>query len=382
MHDLLLTLIGTASFLLVAVSYMLRSILWLRVAALASGALGIPYNAYLAAGSEGQTADELWRVTFWLSSFFLINVWQSFRLLHANIEVRLPEEDRLLGSSVFPQMRSRDIRDLLASAEQIAFADGGVVLSTGDRTDALYCVARGGLLERLPAGDVRRLPRFSLFGDATWLVQEQYDGSPGQLISAGESLLYRWPYDALRELVSGRPEMSAAIADGIARGMVKKRGFLLTDEPAGEDVPLTLPERRLHAATFGHMRVSPFHALCALSEIEDVPAGAPIEPAGRLGVVERGVVEARREDGHHFSLRHGHLVGEIGFFVPERDRGPNVRLVAGDGVTLRWWTPHAIAGIADRGGALHTGLLQAICRDVTGKLAAPLNSARCAAGAA
>ena len=72
MLDIVMPWVGFASFALSAAAWMMQRILWLRLTALCSGALGITYNGYLAMHADAVTASELWKIVGWLCLFFAI----------------------------------------------------------------------------------------------------------------------------------------------------------------------------------------------------------------------------------------------------------------------------------------------------------------------
>lgn len=92
-----------------AVSFLMQSILWLRIFAILSGALGLLYNSSIAMGWLGPANPELWNVVAWLALFFTINIVQSIRLVVRHTEAPLSEPERKLLAQAFPQMSSRGL---------------------------------------------------------------------------------------------------------------------------------------------------------------------------------------------------------------------------------------------------------------------------------
>lgn len=111
-----LSWIGHLSFFLSALSFMMSSILLLRLLAIGSLLVGIAYNSMIAMGfANGVPNPELWNVVGWLVTFLLINVGQSIRLLVQNNEIKLPEIERSLLAIAAPLMRTRGWAKLKAS---------------------------------------------------------------------------------------------------------------------------------------------------------------------------------------------------------------------------------------------------------------------------
>jgi hypothetical protein len=106
----LANVIGTLSFALSALAYLMTDILKLRMLAIAAGVTGLLYNALLPSGP-------LWLVLFWLSLFFVINCANLARAIVAQMEVSLSADQKALLAETFPSMHSRDWMQLLAMKE-------------------------------------------------------------------------------------------------------------------------------------------------------------------------------------------------------------------------------------------------------------------------
>lgn len=86
--------IGHLSFVLSALSFIMRDMLMLRSVALVSAAVVIYYNYAIPAGP-------LWLVIFWLSVFALIHVYRIVELTRERREVHFTDEELELHQTVF-----------------------------------------------------------------------------------------------------------------------------------------------------------------------------------------------------------------------------------------------------------------------------------------
>ena len=76
-------LAGHASFALIALSFLVKDILWLRVLSVAASVAGIAYNYF-------GPATPLWLVIYWNIFFLVINLTQIALILRDNLSDFMP----------------------------------------------------------------------------------------------------------------------------------------------------------------------------------------------------------------------------------------------------------------------------------------------------
>lgn len=219
-------LLGNLSFGLTAASWMLRSVLRLRLVAIAATAISIWFNYIIPQGP-------LWQVIYWLIFFEAINVVQVALLLRGMSEVALSNRDKAILVAAWPQMHSRDFSRLMAAGETVEYAPGTAVLEVGDGTDKLWLVVDGWLDEARDDGRNYRLGVGSTIGGATFIARDNLGGSPSR-VSAGLRgvAVVRWSYPHLRAMIEKKPRMGAPLYEGITRAMIVKYRMLREHEAA------------------------------------------------------------------------------------------------------------------------------------------------------
>lgn len=216
---------GHASFALSAFGWLMRDIVKLRLFALASLVFGLVYNATLSSGP-------LWLVLFWLSVFFSINVYRVGREIVERIEVSLPAELKAIAAETFPLMHTRDFTLLAKSAEIVEYAQGDTLLNVGDSTEHVCLLVRGRTAE-LRDDRVEPIRRAAgvLWGELTFVIgPAQFDASPCKIVvQSPKAIVWRWRYEDLRALLTGRDRLHAALSDAYVRSAGFKHGLLATD---------------------------------------------------------------------------------------------------------------------------------------------------------
>lgn len=222
LHELL----GHVSFGLTALSWLMRSVVWLRLMAIIATALGIWFNYIIPGGP-------LWQVIGWLSLFEAINLVQVVMLIRDMSEVMLSNREKAVLVAAWPQMHSRDFRRLMGHGDMVELAPGADILSVGDSTDSLWLVVDGWMDEARDDGTQYQLGVGATIGGATFIARDDLGGSPSK-VTAGERgvAVVKWRYAVLHTLVADHPRMGAPLYEGITRAMIVKYRMLREHESA------------------------------------------------------------------------------------------------------------------------------------------------------
>ena len=126
---------GHLSYVLIAVSYWLTDIFWLRLMAVVGLAFEILY--FWLSGGDLRTGIG------WGLIFILINLYQIYRLVKDRLSLRLPEADRELLRSVFTGLDDAQIARLLAAGEFCEVADGMALAEEDQALNRLFFICAG-----------------------------------------------------------------------------------------------------------------------------------------------------------------------------------------------------------------------------------------------
>ena len=131
-HDL----VGNASYVLLAVSYLVTNIYWLRVLAIIALTVEAVYF-YMAGDST------LWVGILWIGIFNAINVVQLVILARARLKVRMSEEERTLHASVFGRLEKVDFARVLAAGAFAELPEGTTLTRQDHPVESLYLLLKG-----------------------------------------------------------------------------------------------------------------------------------------------------------------------------------------------------------------------------------------------
>jgi Cyclic nucleotide-binding domain len=154
---------GHLSYVLIAVSYWLTDIFWLRLVAVVGLALEMLY--FWLSGGDLRTGIG------WGLIFILINLYQIYRLVKDRLSLRLPEADRELLRSVFTGLDDAQIARLLAAGEFCDVADGVALAEENQALNRLFFICAGRVRVTIADRQVSHLERGTFVGEVAFLTE-------------------------------------------------------------------------------------------------------------------------------------------------------------------------------------------------------------------
>ena len=124
-----------AANVLLLVAYSVRDVLWLRLFAVASALIAIPYFALQPA--------PLWVPIAWSSVFAAINLFQSWRLFVERRPVKLTPEEEQVRRLAFEDLPSRKVLQVLSVGSWINVETGERIIERGKCPEAISLIVRG-----------------------------------------------------------------------------------------------------------------------------------------------------------------------------------------------------------------------------------------------
>jgi CRP-like cAMP-binding protein len=150
------------SYVVIAISYFLTNIFWLRVAAIVGLALEIVY--FTATGTSWRTGIP------WDIAFILINLFELALLLREKARARLPNEDAQMLRRAFEGLDDTQIAKLLRAADWRDFAVADIVTRQDAPVDALYFILSGRARVEVDGHTVAHLESGAFIGEIAYLT--------------------------------------------------------------------------------------------------------------------------------------------------------------------------------------------------------------------
>jgi CRP-like cAMP-binding protein len=155
---------GHLSYVLIAVSYWLTNMFWLRLVAVVGLSLEILYF-WLSAG-------DLRTGIGWDLIFISINLYQIYRIVKDRLSLRLPEPDRELLRSVLTGLDDAQIARLLMAGELCEIAEGTTLAEEDQPLGKLFFICAGRVRVTISGRKVSHLEKGNFVGEVAFLTEK------------------------------------------------------------------------------------------------------------------------------------------------------------------------------------------------------------------
>ena len=203
-------LVGHASYLLLVVSMLMRSMLWLRLLVISSAVAGICYDWIWLSNPVG---------VFWEGLLLAANVGQIALLWRRNRSARFTAEERFMLERGLGPLQPAQARSLLARGRWADAAPGEVLAREGSVAPALVFVAEGSVGIEAGGRAVATCGAGNFVGELSLI-----DGSPATATAtvATPARLWRITAEDLARLRAREDALANALDAGILRDLRAK----------------------------------------------------------------------------------------------------------------------------------------------------------------
>jgi hypothetical protein len=222
-------LIGHLSYLVLALSYWLTSIYWLRVVAIVGSGLEIIYFTY--------TGGDLKVGIIWTVVFILINTFHLVLLTRERMSLRLPDADAPLLRESLAGLSDEQIAKLLRAADWKNCEPGEILTRQDAPVDALYFLCRGRANVEVGGKFVTYLEKGSFIGEIAYLT-----GNPATAtVTIDEpSRLLAFSKMKMARVVSSDEQISGIVYQLLGRDLALKMRRTNTRRVLDDDDPTRL----------------------------------------------------------------------------------------------------------------------------------------------
>ena len=202
---------GHVSYLLIAISYWLTDIFWLRVVAVVGLSLEILY--FWHSGGDLRTGMG------WDLIFIAINLYQLYRLVKDRLSLRLPEADRDLLRSVFTGLDDAQIARLLIAGEFCDFAGGTTLTEENEALERIFFICSGRARVMIAGREVSHLEKGSFVGEVAFLTDKP---ATATVIAEGDMRALAFDRGELRRFFDKETEVAGLIYQLLGRELAIK----------------------------------------------------------------------------------------------------------------------------------------------------------------
>jgi len=155
---------GHVSYVIIAISYWLTDIFWLRSMAIVGLSFEILYFVF--SGGDLRTGIG------WDTIFIAINFYQLYRLWKDRLSLHLPEADRELLRKVLPGLRDVQIARLLLAGEFSEIAPGTTLTEENTTLQRLFFICAGRVRVLIAGREISLLEKGNFVGEVAFLTEK------------------------------------------------------------------------------------------------------------------------------------------------------------------------------------------------------------------
>jgi CRP-like cAMP-binding protein len=202
--------IHAANIMLLA-AYSVRDILWLRLFAVASSTIAMPYFLF--------QPTHLWAAFGWSVLFTGINLYQSWRLFRERRPVQLSAEEEEVRRLVFPDLPPRDVLRVINIGSWANPALGERMIERGKSVDAISLIVRGRVQVTMEGRVLGEMGPGGIVGSSLVL-----SGAPAEVdaVTMEPARTLRWDVPTLERYLEAKPEARNALQRRLARDLAGK----------------------------------------------------------------------------------------------------------------------------------------------------------------
>jgi len=200
-----------AANVLLLLAYTVTDILWLRLFAVLSSLIAIPYFVF-------QPTPQ-WAPIGWSVLFAGINLFQSWRLFLERRPVKLTREEEEVRQLAFPDLLPRKALQVLSIGFWSTVESGERLIETGKLAGAISLIVRGKVQVSREGRVLTTLGPGEIVGSALLLSGDVADVDA---VAMGPVRVVRWPTTTLDRYLSANPDTRIVMQKHLARDLAGK----------------------------------------------------------------------------------------------------------------------------------------------------------------
>ena len=202
---------GHLSYVLIAISYWLTDMFWLRLVAVVGLSLEILY--FWLSGGDLRTGIG------WDLIFIGINLYQIYRLVKDRLSLRLPEPDRELLRSVLTGLDDAQIARLLVAGELCEIAEGTTLAEENQPLGKLFFICAGRVRVTIAGREVSHLEKGNFVGEVAFLTEKP---ATATVIAEDAVRALMFETDKLNQFFRNEAEVAGLIYQLLGRELAHK----------------------------------------------------------------------------------------------------------------------------------------------------------------
>ena len=191
------TLAGHLAFGLIAFSFLVKDIFWLRIVSIAASLFSVLYNYII-------PVEPMWLAINWNFVFIVVNVYHIAVILYEKREVKMDDKNEELYHTLFKEMTPVEYLKISRAAEWVTLKPGERLITQGMPVPDLYLIYNGTVDVAVDGGWVAQLKDGQFVGEMSFLTEKVATAS---CIVKYEAQCLVWKQREFKELLKRNPSL-------------------------------------------------------------------------------------------------------------------------------------------------------------------------------
>ncbi len=206
-----LHVIGNIAFILVALSFMVKDMLWLRALSIMASTCSIFYNSNVA-------ATPLWVPISWNMFFMSLNVYHIVNIIRGNRSIHLNEKEKELFSLAFSNLSLMEFSKLMKIANWKVIAPEVTIIEENQPMTELLMIYNGDVEVIVASKKVNELKDGQYVGEMSFLS----DGVASATVKTKrQTEIVTWGQKELKDLMKRNPSIIYSLQASMGEQMAK-----------------------------------------------------------------------------------------------------------------------------------------------------------------
>ena len=191
------TLAGHLAFGLIAFSFLVKDIFWLRIVSIAASLFSVLYNYII-------PVEPMWLAINWNFVFIVVNLYHIAVILYEKREVKMDDKNEELYQTLFSEMTPVEYLKISRAAEWVTLKPGQRLITQGMPVPDLYLIYNGTVDVAVDGRWVAELKDGQFVGEMSFLTEKVATAS---CIVKYEAQCLVWKQREFKDLLKRNPSL-------------------------------------------------------------------------------------------------------------------------------------------------------------------------------
>lgn len=196
---------GHITFTIVALSFMVKDVLWLRSLSITASCFSFIYNYF-------GPSEPMWVAISWNSFFVSLNLYHISKILAERKEIVLSEKEETIYQCHFKSLSKKDFYQLISHAKWIKKSQGEVLINEGQIVEQMELIYKGKVGIFLNRHRISELNPMQFVGEISFLTKKPASAT---VVVEDESEMIIWDQADLRNLMQKNPILMGSLQAAI-----------------------------------------------------------------------------------------------------------------------------------------------------------------------